>query len=137
MIDQENNVYTTDARFQVDATTNSGGNNTVIEFHTLTDIEMYNLREAVDPVKAQLIEIHQRNAQRDVDKMFESSKIRILVIMVITYITVYLYLKYTLNVDKPELNAIVPTIGFNMSTWSLSWVKAAWLRSHRVSTDSE
>lgn len=30
-----------------------------------------------------------------------------------------------------ELNAIVPTVGFNLSTWSLPYVKYMWLKLHR------
>ena len=26
-----------------------------------------------------------------------------------------------------ELNAIVPTVGFNLSTWSLAYVKVLWI----------
>jgi hypothetical protein len=66
------------------------------------------------------------NAERDFDKRFEVSFLRMLAIMTITYLTIYLYMKLVINVSDPELNAVVPTIGFNLSTWSLPSVKRIW-----------
>ena len=34
---------------------------------------------------------------------------------------------YLINVDQPLLNAIVPTVGFNLSTWSLPTLKKWWM----------
>jgi hypothetical protein len=66
------------------------------------------------------------NAERDFDKRFEVSFLRMLVIMTVTYMTIYLYMKLVIDVSDPELNAVVPTIGFNLSTWSLPSVKRIW-----------
>ena len=32
-----------------------------------------------------------------------------------------------IGVPDPLLNAIVPTVGFNLSTWSLSYLKKLWM----------
>jgi hypothetical protein len=37
------------------------------------------------------------------------------------------------TVPRPELNAIVPTLGFNLSTWSLPIIKTVWEWCHRNS----
>lgn len=69
---------------------------------------------------------------KDLGKDFETSYTRMIVIMLITYCTLFLYMKYVLVVNYPALNAIVPTIGFNLSTWSLPYVKNYWLKYRNV-----
>lgn len=94
----------------------------------------------------------QGNSLKDRGKMFEGSLTRVMIIMIITYCTIFGYLNF-LGVSRPgklffiifkamikdlirlihfsyhlELNAIVPTVGFNLSTWSLPYVKVIWLR---------
>lgn len=61
------------------------------------------------------------------DKDFEGSYTRILFIMVLVYLTIYGYLTY-LGVSNPALNAIVPAVGFNLSTWTLPYVKYFWVK---------
>lgn len=70
-----------------------------------------------------------RNYTKDTGKKFEGSWTRVGVIMVITYCTLFTYM-YLIDVPSPFLNAIVPTVGFNLSTWSLPQVKRAWIALH-------
>ena len=49
--------------------------------------------------------------------------------MCITYVVVFCYFSI-IGVDKPYLNAVVPTLGFNLSTWSLSCIKMLWMKYH-------
>lgn len=58
---------------------------------------------------------------------FEGSMTRIVFISTITYFTLALYMT-AIGVNDPYLSAIVPTIGFNLSTWSLPWLKVLWLK---------
>jgi hypothetical protein len=37
---------------------------------------------------------------------------------------------YLINVQAPLLNAIVPTVGFNISTWSLPALKKLWMANY-------
>ena len=37
---------------------------------------------------------------------------------------------YLIDVNAPFLNAIVPTLGFNISTWSLPWLKRQWMGAY-------
>ena len=66
------------------------------------------------------------NEEEALDNEFAGSFIRMIFIMVVTYCTLYGYMTL-INVDKAYLNAIVPTMGYNMSTWSLPYVKCLWL----------
>lgn len=38
---------------------------------------------------------------------------------------------YGIGVNKPELNAIIPTVGFTLSTLSLPYVKHIWVYSKK------
>jgi hypothetical protein len=45
---------------------------------------------------------------------------------------------FLIGVNRPALNAVIPTIGFNLSTWSLPFVKDCWLRlTNRVQASLE
>jgi len=47
--------------------------------------------------------------------------------MLFTYLAIGLYLK-AINIDRPWLNAIVPAIGFMLSTLTLPFIKTLWLK---------
>lgn len=68
------------------------------------------------------------NREKEVDKAFEGSYTRMVFIMALTYATLFLYLM-AIGVSSPALNAVVPSIGFNLSTWSLPTIKKLWIRS--------
>lgn len=71
------------------------------------------------------IEIRNRNVEAD--KNWETSKTRRLVLMFFTYISIGLYLQ-AINITYPWLNAIVPAIGFFLSTLTLPFIKRFWLK---------
>lgn len=75
--------------------------------------------ERLSLVETMLQRVHQRNQEKDINKSFEASYFRVVLIMFITYLCIFGYLSF-LNTPRPALNAIVPTIGFNLSTWSLN-----------------
>lgn len=73
------------------------------------------------------------NRSRDQDKDFETSYTRLFFIMCVTYATLFLYMTL-IAAPSPALSAVVPAVGFNLSTWSLPWVKRIWtcLRENRT-----
>lgn len=46
--------------------------------------------------------------------------------MIITYFTLFGYMSL-IGTKHAALNAIVPTVGFNISTWSLPYIKDLWI----------
>lgn len=70
-----------------------------------------------------------RNARVDNDKAWETSWQRRAAIMVLTYLTVVTYLHFVIHVE-PWLNALVPVIGFTLSTLTIAALKNLWLRRH-------
>ncbi len=71
-----------------------------------------------------------RNKRVENDKAWEGSWTRKLLIVVFTYVTIGMYLKFIVGID-PWINAIVPTIGFLLSTITLPYFKQVWISKMR------
>lgn len=69
--------------------------------------------------------IEKRNREVELNKSWEASWTRKLLVAVFTYLSIALYFNYILEVD-PWLNAIVPTAGFLLSTLTLPFLKSLW-----------
>jgi hypothetical protein len=69
--------------------------------------------------------IKKRNQSVESDKAWETSATRKILIALCTYFSIALYLKFIVHID-PWINAIVPAIGFMLSTLSLPWFKKLW-----------
>ena len=70
--------------------------------------------------------IKERNACVEADKAWEVSKARTTTIMLITYIAASLLL-WVIGADNFLLGALVPTLGYFLSTQSLSGIKKCWV----------
>lgn len=71
-------------------------------------------------------EIENRNKRVEIDKAWETSWTRKIVLILFTYIAIGLYLQ-AIQIDRPWINAIVPSIGFLLSTLTLPWIKKWWI----------
>jgi len=84
------------------------------------------LQERVSELEQELIKMQQRNIRVERDKAWEQSPTRIFLLLVLTYaITSVVF--FLIYVPHPFLNAIIPTLGYLISTQSLSLVKKWWL----------
>lgn len=81
----------------------------------------------IDSISKRLAKIEARNERVEADKAWEVSWQRRILILTLTYLLVLLYF-FIIEVEKPLLNAIVPTLGFFLSTLTLSVVKTIWLK---------
>ena len=81
----------------------------------------------IDSISKRLAKIEARNERVEADKAWEVSWQRRILILTLTYLLVLLYF-FIIEVEKPLLNAIVPTLGFFLSTLTLSVVKKIWLK---------
>ena len=66
-----------------------------------------------------------RNRRVELDKLWETSYTRRVLIAIFTFLSIGIYL-WVIGVNNPWLNAIIPTIGFTLSTLSLPWFKEIW-----------
>jgi len=77
-----------------------------------------NLQEEIELIKG-------RNKRVELDKGWETSWTRRLVITVFTYITAGIWL-VIIEVNNPWLNALIPTGAYILSTLSLPFIKKWW-----------
>lgn len=71
--------------------------------------------------------IEDRNKKVEADKAWETSKTRRLLLIIFTYIVIGSFMD-GMGIDEPWKNAIVPSIGFLLSTLSLPLIKEFWLK---------
>ncbi len=69
--------------------------------------------------------IEKRNKEVGLNKSWETSWTRKILLFIFTYLSIALYLKFIVNID-PWVNAIVPAIGFLLSTLTLPYFKTLW-----------
>lgn len=81
----------------------------------------------VSDLESRIERIERRNAKVEVDKAWETSITRKLLLVIFTYLAIGLYLN-VINIPDPWLNAIVPSIGFLLSTLTLPTLKKIWER---------
>ena len=85
---------------------------------------MYELDKLINRVN----QIEERNKKVEADKAWETSYTRRGLLILFTYIAIGLYL-WAIGVSNPWLNAIVPSVGFLLSTLALPFFKKWWLKN--------
>ena len=80
----------------------------------------------MENIEERLTKIEQRNIRVEADKAWETSWTRRFFIALFTYLVISLYMS-VIGVERPWLNAIVPTVGFLLSTLTLSLIKKIWI----------
>ena len=81
----------------------------------------------METIEERLNKIEERNKRVELDKAWEISFIRILFVSVITYL-IALFALYSIGASKPYLNALIPVIGFILSTQSIPVIKKYWIK---------
>jgi hypothetical protein len=70
-------------------------------------------------------EIEKRNKAVEKNKAWETSYSRRILLIIFTYLAISAYLYFIVHIN-PWINAIVPSIGFLLSTLSLPFFKKLW-----------
>ena len=81
----------------------------------------------LEDLEKEVRELKGRNKRVEVDKAWETSLARRFLISLFTYLAIALYL-FAISVPSPWLNAIVPTVGFLLSTLTLPTFKKIWIK---------
>ncbi len=84
------------------------------------------MKTVADTLEKRIAKLEARNRRVEADKAWETSWVRRGAIMALTYIVVCVYLRFVVHID-PWINALVPVIGFFLSTLTLSLIKQSWL----------
>jgi len=79
----------------------------------------------LEKLQQDIEDIKKRNQAVESDKAWETSYTRRLLLMAFTYIILSLYMM-AIDISKPWLNSIVPTVGFLLSTLSLPFFRKTW-----------
>lgn len=74
--------------------------------------------------------IEARNKKVEADKAWKTSMFRKVLIVVFTYIFAVLYLKIA-DTTNPWFGAVVPCVGFYLSTQSINFVKKRWIKKYK------
>lgn len=83
----------------------------------------------IDEIKTEINLIKERNKRVEGDKAWEISKTRVLVVLGMTYIITAVVF-YFIGVKNYLLNALIPSLGFFLSTQSLPFIKKWWLKKY-------
>lgn len=90
----------------------------------------YNVAMAKNPtIEDRIAKLEARNQRVEANKAWETSWLRRGSIMLLTYLTVAFYLHFVVHIS-PWVNALVPVIGYTLSTLTISHLKTAWLKRH-------
>ncbi|MEK6963689.1 MAG: hypothetical protein AABX70_04635 [Nanoarchaeota archaeon] len=81
----------------------------------------------LNQVKKEIDSLKERNRRVEQDKAWETSYTRRSLLMLFTYLAIGFYLQ-AIDIPKPWLNAIVPAVGFMLSTLTLPFFKKMWIR---------
>ena len=74
--------------------------------------------------------IEKRNKRVELDKVWETSWTRKIIIAVLTYTIAVLFF-FVAGLPKPFVNSMVPTLGFVLSTLSLDYFKRLWINKQK------
>jgi preprotein translocase subunit SecF len=77
-------------------------------------------------IKERLNLIETRNKRVELDKAWETSRTRKIIIAILTYLVIVSFF-ITAKLPNPFVNSIVPTLGFILSTLSLFYFKKFWI----------
>ena len=81
----------------------------------------------VKNLEKRLRAIEVRNNKVEADKAWETSLTRKILLALFTYLAIGLYLQFILGLNNAWLNAVIPSIGFLLSTLSLPFFKRIWI----------
>lgn len=82
--------------------------------------------DRVIALEKEIKQIKDRNRKVEANKAWETSSTRKVTIALVTYFLIGFYMTY-LGIAKPWLSAFVPTLGYILSTLTLSWFKQIWI----------
>ena len=77
-------------------------------------------------IEKEINDIKERDKKVELNKAWETSWIRKLCIMFLTYIVVILYSLSISKINNVFLSSLVPVIGFTLSTLSLNAIRKIW-----------
>ncbi len=78
-------------------------------------------------LEKEIDKLKERNKRVELDKRWEASLARRGLLIIFTYLAIGFYLN-AIHIENPWVNAVVPSIGFLLSTLTLSYFKNLWVK---------
>ena len=79
-------------------------------------------------LKGEVDKIKQRNKRVELDKAWEVSWTRRLILVILTYLVIVIFF-YSAGLSNPWINSIVPALAFVISTLTLPFFKKFWIKN--------
>lgn len=79
-------------------------------------------------LEQEIQDIHSRNRCVEADKAWETSMVRRVTISALTYVFAVIWL-VSIHNDAPFLNAVIPAVGYFLSTLTLGIIKKWWQKT--------
>ena len=83
------------------------------------------MSDKLSALERRIYSIEERNRKVALDKKWETSAARRILLTVFTYLSVGAYLSI-IKIEKPWLNSIVPAVAFMLSTLTLPFFRQVW-----------
>lgn len=84
-----------------------------------------NHQNKLEELENRIEAIEKRNKKVELDKAWETSTVRKILIAILTYLVISIFF-IVIKIDRPLINSIVPTLGFLLSTLSIPLFKNLW-----------
>ena len=88
------------------------------------------MEQKIKELENKIKKIEERNKRVELDKAWETSNIRKILIITLTYIFAVLYLTIA-DTTNPYFGAVVPCVGFYLSTQTINIIKKIWLNKRK------
>ena len=83
----------------------------------------------ITSLQKEIDQIKKRNKSVELDKKWETSFTRRILLIMFTYVTIGLYLQ-SIKIENSWMNAVVPAVGFYLSTLTLPFFKGLWEKKY-------
>jgi len=82
----------------------------------------------IKDIENEIKNIMERNKKVELDKAWETSSARTIILTIITYILASLLL-FVIKNQNPLINALIPTLGYFLSFQTLPFIKKWWIKN--------
>lgn len=89
------------------------------------------MEDRLKDLEKEVVALKARNARVEADKAWETSWARVLTLTVVTYIVASAVM-WMIGVQNVWTSALIPTVGYFLSTQSLPMVKSWWLSRRKA-----
>ena len=86
------------------------------------------MNENLNEIEREINKIQQRNVRVEIDKAWETSWTRKILVAIVTYLLIVIFM-FVAKLEKPFIGAIIPTIAYLLSMSTLPYFKKKWIKN--------